>query len=131
MKASVPFLSVILSIVFFSCEKSETTRSTPLTGKWKLFYHFHGIGIGGPIIYKQADPETPVFLDIKSDGKLSYTNTNYTALSIKDSITVTFIGNNKDRSNFGYSIKGDTLTLSPRGSIMCIEGCGQRFLKVE
>jgi len=130
MKASLTFLSLILSIVFFSCEKSETTRSTPLTGKWKLFDYFHGIGIGGPLIYKQADPENQIFLELKNDGSLSYTNTNYASFSVKDSNIVTFIDNNKGRSNFRYSVKGDTLTLSPGGS-MCIEGCGQRFLKVE
>ena len=129
MKASLTFLSMTLSLVFFSCEKSETIESAALAGKWKLFDSFYSIG--GPLIYKQADPGAPVFLDIKNDGKLSYTNTDYTAFSIKDSTIVTFIDKNKDRSDFHYVIKGDTLTLSPAGPRMCIEGCGERFLKVD
>jgi len=129
MKAPLTLLLAVLSIVFFSCEKGETLKSATLTGKWKLFDSFYSIG--GPLIYKQADLETPVFLDLKNDGKLSYTNTNYTAFAVKDSIIVTFIDKNKDRSDFYYFIKGDTLTLSPAGPRICIEGCGERFIKVD
>ncbi len=129
MKASLTFLSLALSIAFFSCEKGETLKSATLTGKWKLFDSFYSIG--GPLIYKQADSTSPVFLDFKNDGRLSYTNTNYIGFAVKDTNIVTFTDENKDRTDFYYFIKGDTLTLSPAGPRMCIEGCGERFIKVD
>jgi hypothetical protein len=31
--------------------------------------------------------------------------------------------------NYSYNISTDTLTLSPSGPIICIEGCAIRFVK--
>ena len=121
-------LALIITFFICSCEKEEQGNSN-LLGKWKLVQTY--MSIGGPLIYTDAPTENPTYLELKKNGGLVYSNTDYIGYSVKDSVTVSFIKKDKTSQNFHFRIDNGILDLSPAGPIFCIEGCGSRFKKLD
>jgi hypothetical protein len=135
MKIIVKTLSLVLIMLFCvgACKKDNTIKgNTALAGKW--LYAGSMISSGGPQYWvKPTASNSKDYLELKSDGTMSWTgNNDFKKYTLIDSVTINM--HNSDSSkyeNFYYRIKGDSLALSPRGPIVCIEGCSEHFVKVK
>ncbi|WP_207534835.1 hypothetical protein [Desertivirga arenae] len=123
-----PLTCVVLLFLLVSCKKSDFIASSTLTGKWQLVTSYYSTG--GPLIYKDVDNDTKIYINFGKNGELDYSNSGYTRYMIKDSITITFLKNDQTTFDYYYKIYDGKLNLSPRTN-MCIEGCGSIFRKVE
>jgi hypothetical protein len=135
MKTIIKTLSMVLIGVFFvsACKKDNTIKgNATLTGKW--LYAGSMMSSGGPQYWvKPTASNSKDYMELKSDGTMSWTgNNDFKKYTLIDSVTINM--HNPDSSkyeNFNYRIKGDSLALSPRGPVLCIEGCSTHFVKVK
>ncbi|MDB5288089.1 MAG: hypothetical protein JWR05_3038 [Mucilaginibacter sp.] len=132
MKTIVKTLSLVLITLFCvgACKKDNTIKgNTTLTGKW--------LCTGGTVSdgWKSyfVKATTYYFVEFKNDGTLGGTAFNdYKNYTIKDSTTIKMTkADTTQYEDYYYSIKGDSLVVSPRGPIICFEGCSEHFVKVK
>ncbi len=123
------FVAVILALVS-SCKKDNVPvieKTTPLTGKWKLNAIF--LGIGPPPTWRPVtagDNYTVVFNTSGSLGGNYYAQ--YYSYKVKDSL-LTFNSAADGEARLLYTIRHDTLIMTPAPPMMCVEGCAVRFIK--
>lgn len=132
MKTIVKTLSLVLITLFCisACKKDNTIKgNTTLTGKW--LYAGGTLSDGWKTYFVKAT--TYSFVEFKNDGTLGGTAFNdYKNYTIKDSTIIKMTkADTTQYENYYYRIKGDSLFLSPRGPIICIEGCSDHFVKVK
>ncbi|RWY47966.1 lipocalin family protein [Mucilaginibacter gilvus] len=133
MKTIVKLTAVALILLIAACGKeSKFLVNTSLQGKWKLSATYADPGDGSGK-YLPVSASNTEYVQFKTDGTLAGTAfVNYESYAEKDSVTLIFTATDHiTKQNFRYSIKGNELTMSPAGPIMCIEGCGERFTKID
>jgi hypothetical protein len=132
MKTYILALALLITLFAGACKKDNIATGTTLTGKWKVTGHF--ISAGGPMYYVPATvKEDYDYATFNANGTVEGTTfKDYPTYKLKDSITITFTkADNTTYQNYRYKIQGDSLTMSPAGPIMCIEGCSIIFHKVK
>lgn len=135
---------VLFGIILFSAACSKESRflvNTSLTGKWQLNATYMDPGDGSGTYRPVANPGNNS-INLKENGAIEVTGLNaqdnfllyfsqYKSYATKDSTTLVFKKQGDTTAQkFIYKIEGDKLTLLPAGPIMCFEGCGVRFQKV-
>ncbi|RFZ85844.1 hypothetical protein DYU05_09720 [Mucilaginibacter terrenus] len=140
MKTLVKLTACLLIVLLAACTKEKVEADKPLAGTWQLNAAYTDPGDGSGKYVPVSNPGNNK-LTFKSDGKLEVSGLNnsdnfllyfsaYSTYTVKDSTTLVFKKQTgTDSQNFIYKIEGDMLTLSPAGPLMCIEGCGVRFIK--
>ncbi|WPU93264.1 hypothetical protein SNE25_28490 [Mucilaginibacter sabulilitoris] len=128
MKHFILILFAAVAIQISACKKDNKTKAdTTLTGKWKLVRN--KISSGGPMYWVKATNVSYALFN--TDGTLDGTAFNdFKFYTLKDSVTLTL--NKADKTeyeDYRYNIKGDSLTMSPLGPVICIEGCAMQFIK--
>lgn len=126
-----PAFALLLALCFlsFSCTKSSV-NPLKLQGKWRITASFVSTGAPGQWI---SVPQKKNYDYVQFDENSTLEGTiftDYKTYSVKDSTTLTFIKTDQTIENYSYLLKDGTLILSPVGPIHCIEGCAQRFIKV-
>ena len=120
----------VLSMTFIACKKeNQQAANGSIVGKWKL--SANAFGTGGPMLWNKVAATDNHYVEFCKNGTLGGDAfTGYTMYAIKDSVNL-FMKKNNDTTkyNYSYRIKHDTLTMSPTGPIICIEGCAVRFIK--
>lgn len=129
MKNTSFALLLILCLPFVSCTKS-LIDPLKLQGKWKITASY--ISIGPPGKWTPTPTKKNYdYVQFNENGSLEGTLfTDYKTYLVKDSTTLTFFKIDKTIENYSYILKDGTLTLSPAGPVYCIEGCADRFVKV-
>jgi len=132
MKQSILIAATLFATLFFAaCKKDGHTTNTTLTGKWKLSQNLIDPGDGSGK-WMPVPASAVAYVQFNSDGKLSGTafpgDVSYV---VKDSVTLTFTSKDNMVQNYRYSIKIDTMTMSPDGPIRCYEACGTKYVKVK
>lgn len=132
MKKSILMPATLFATIFFvTCKKDAHTPNTTLSGKWKLSQSLLDPGDGSGK-WMAVPANNTVYVQFDSDGKLSGTafpgDVSYV---VKDSVTLTFTSKDNVLQNYRYSIKIDTMTMSPDGPIRCIEACGAKYVKIK
>jgi hypothetical protein len=131
MKYLITTLFVAIIIQMSACKKNNDVKivNTTLTGKWQVSRNL--ISSGGPTYWVKAT--TTTYALFNADGTLGGTAfNNFKLYTITDSVTLTLTTEDKTKyENYRYTIKGDSLTMSPTGPIVCIEGCAVQFIKVQ
>ena len=117
-------LSLLAICLLFSC--SKTDNNSELAGKWKRVEQFINPGNGG--YWKETKDMRPVFLELTESGKVRSNHYVYERYSTylmigRDSIEFTNATGEK-RYHF-YSFQEGKLTIQ----YLCIEGCGDRFVR--
>ena len=85
---------------------------------------------GGPQYWVKATDNKGVTFE--DNGNLGGTFfTDYNKYVVKDSVTIKMYASadTTKYENYYYTLKHDTLTVSPREPFMCIEGCSYLFVK--
>ncbi|PJJ79874.1 hypothetical protein [Mucilaginibacter auburnensis] len=141
MKKLLTLSLLLLTISITSCEKQSAgeekmtkgviaLNKQDLIGRWKVTSYF--ISEGGPGSWKNAPTNQTVYDEFKADGTLggnSLANT-YSTFVIKDNTTVSLKEKNSDVvQNYSCKIEGDTMTLTPTGPNICVEGCATKYIK--
>lgn len=128
MRRAIQILSIVLLFLFTACDK-ETVEldQDSIAGKWKLRESYLSEGGAG----KWEQSKKDVVVEFKTDGSLAGNAfQSYVSYSIKDTKTIVFSKADKTEQNYAYELKDGVLTMSPSGPIMCIEGCADRFVKI-
>jgi hypothetical protein len=142
MKTLTKLSACIIIVLLAACTKKQEIINTSLVGTWRLDATYMDPGNGGGTYQPVANPgNNGISLSANGTIKVSGLNdsdnfllyfSQYQSYTIKDSVTLVFKKQaGTAPQNFLYKIEGNKLTLSPAGPIMCIEGCGIRFKKVE
>jgi hypothetical protein len=132
MKTLTFTLLLFAGLFLITCKKDNSGgNDNTLTGKWKLTETLDDPGNGSGKWMAVPQKANYDYVTFNSSGKLGGTvfSTDVT-YALKDSITLTFTSKDGVLQNYRYSIKNGTLVMSPAGPIMCIEGCGIKFIKV-
>jgi hypothetical protein len=128
---------LVLTILIISACKN-TAIVSPLIGKWRVVGYYSSIG--GPPVYNAVGKDDKGYVQFNENGIMhSNVYDDYASYSIKDYRTIT-ITNDDSKPNYyathqyktyylAYVIKNDTLTMSPAGPVVCIEGCATRFVR--
>jgi len=122
-----PITKVLLLIAIVgclaACKKDENSKS--LIGTWRHVTSSYGTGfeyVTAPAKNKNG------YITFYSDGKLkSNVMLEYVRYSITDSVKVAFFKADSTLQNYRYIIRGDSLSMSPAGPIVCFEGCSTTF----
>lgn len=129
MKNPAFALLLVLCFLSVSCTKS-LVDPLKLQGKWRITASFISTGAPGQWI-PAPNKKNYDYVQFNENGTLAGTLfTDYKTYSVKDSITLTFFKADQTIENYSYLLKDGTLTLSPVGPVYCIEGCADRFVKV-
>lgn len=131
-KISTNILAVLaLLFILTACSKDYTPPVTPYTtlpGKWT--YIGSKASSGGPQYFVPAKNSND-YIQLNTDGTMTWTPGNvYKKYTLKDSITLTMTyADGSNYEDYYYRIRRDSLFLSPRGPVVCIEGCSDYFVK--
>jgi len=121
---------VAILIILFSaaCKKDNVKETNTLTGKWRTAGNM--VSAGGPMYYV-APQNKDIYVQFNTDNTLGGDAfPGFSSFKIKDSVTVTFTKPDKTTyQNYNFSFRHDTLFISPREPIMCIEGCAALFVR--
>ena len=131
MKKSTLIPVIVFAMIFFaSCKKDGHVANATLTGKWKLAASLLDPGDGSGK-WMPVPASAVAYVQFSSDGKLTGTAfPGEVSYVVKDSVTLTFTSKDNVLQNYRYSIKIDTMTMSPDGPIRCYEACGTKYVKV-
>jgi hypothetical protein len=125
---TLTFIAIMLAIVS-SCKKDNTPidkNNVPLIGKWKLNANF--FGTGSAPTWKPVAADDNYIVVFNTNGSLGGNMySQYYSYKVKDSL-LTFRNGADGELRLLYTIKHDTLTMTPAGPL-CIEGCAIRFIK--
>jgi len=128
MKNATLLFCAVCIIAAGSCKKeNQINKDQSLIGKWRVNAYY--LSDGGPGYWTNAEENQ--YVEFYNNGTLGGNAfTGYLTFAIKDNVTL-FMKKNNDTTkyNYSYRIKHDTLTMSPTGPIICIEGCAVRFIK--
>lgn len=129
MKRTIQIFSIVLLFLFAGCDKDTVELDQDsIPGKWKLRESYVSDGSPG----KWVQSKTDLVVEFKSDGTLAgNVFTGYATYTIKDAKTIVLFKADKTEQNYAYELKDGVLTLSPAGPIMCIEGCADRFVRID
>lgn len=145
MKTSAKLAALAIIIFMAACTKQqgETPKAkASLIGTWQLNASYISPGDGSGTYQPVANPGNNS-INLKANGTIEVSGlsdadnfllyfSQYDSYTVKDSITLVFKRTaDTTTQNFLYKIEGDKLSLSPAGPLMCIEGCGVRFKKVD
>ncbi|MBL1409871.1 hypothetical protein [Sphingobacterium faecale] len=139
MKRCALVFTVIITVLFYSCKKSDETSTAPfeLAGKWKLTEVYADPGNGAGKFRKIEGKKTLEFTkggQVKStNGDLCFINlyssanesSNFEVKEMYDGLNKIVL--EKCETEISFEIKADELTLYYN----CIEGCGEKFKRVE
>jgi len=130
MKTLTRVTFVLILIILAACKKENS--GSGIIGKWRLTAAFADPG-NGRGVWVAIEKKGFYFDYVKfhSNGSLESTIfTDYVTYKLKGSDTVTFSMKDNTIQHYQYTIKNDTMVMSPAGPIMCIEGCGMMFARV-
>jgi hypothetical protein len=137
-----PLLPVCLLFILIACSKDHDgvidgaalpKQPQYLLGSWKSYSYYEGTGNGGEKIWTLTDGSTRITFGADS----TYTNTSdptYDHFMLQARGTDTILRvyaqgqQGRDTGNFFISINTNTLTL---GSHLCIEGCGEKYVRLQ
>jgi len=132
MKTLSFILLALTALLFVTCKKDGDTANATLTGKWKLTESLLDQGDGSGKCQPVPASAASVYVQFDTDGKLQGTAfPGYVSYVVKDSVTLTFTSKDNVLQNYRYSIKIDTIVMSPDGPIRCYEACGAKYVKVK
>ncbi|TFF38861.1 hypothetical protein [Mucilaginibacter psychrotolerans] len=143
MKTLAKLSACIIILFAAACTKMQEVVliNQPLTGTWKLNATYMDPGDGSGT-YHPVTAAGNNSITLKTNGELEISGlddtenfllhfSQYKSFTIQDSVTLVFKEHaNNNTQKFIYKIEGDKLSLIPAGPVMCIEGCGVRFVKV-
>ncbi len=113
---------IILVVISISCNKNNA--KTGLIGKWKLTEALYDPGDGSG---QWTAPSQTTIIEFTSRGIIKYNNNkpsvNYKVLS--DYILE--ISSSSNTISISYELNGNRLMLRPP----CIEGCGERYIRLD
>lgn len=123
----------ISGILFLSCGKENLIKDGKLTGKWKYIDYY--MSAGGPGEWKNVDKN--LYLILNPNGTVGgdyYENVSDYKIDSSTSeprkAFFTFTKSNGETFTSGYYLDDGRLVLYPYPN-MCIEGCDNRFMKVQ
>lgn len=127
--ATLLILGILLVSYFSSCKKNETTT---VVNKWKLIEQYSDPGDGSGDFNPVESNKTIEFLDnatVVSNGSLCYMSYETDGQSTATYNDSTIIPKNCDFEEFSiaYEIQGNNLILY----FLCIEGCAQKYQKID
>jgi hypothetical protein len=132
---NLTFLLLVTCILFASaCNKMgippKTTSfktAATLPGKWKLIGTM--LSAGGPEYFVPDNNKD--YVTFNTDGTLGGTAfSGFKFYTVKDTVTINMTQADMiTYENYYYKIKGDSLSLSPAGPSICIEGCEVKLVK--
>ena len=130
MRYLIIALSLIVLIQFSACKKDATSKPKTLTGTWTLSRSL--ISSGGPTYWVPAANNND-YIQFKANGTVAGTIlTDYSVYVIKDSVTLTVTSADKSKyEDYRYRLTSDSLTMSPIGPTICIEGCAIQLVKAK
>lgn len=131
MKSLIYTLLLLFGLFLITCKKDNSTADKTLTGKWKLSETYADPGDGSGKYLPVAKTNT-AYVIFNNNGTLTGSAfPNDVSYAIKDSVTLAITSKTNEVENYTYKITSGVLQMSPAGPYFCIEGCGQRFIKVK
>lgn len=129
MKNAIKIFSIVCLLLFSACDKENAELdNSSLPGKWKLSETWASSGSGKE---DWKPTKSQVVVEFKTDGSLAGNAfSDYVHYVVKESGKVVFTKADKSEQNYSYELKDGKLTMYPDGPIYCIEGCGDRYVKV-
>lgn len=134
MKYLAGFLSALVILSTSACKKDGGTSSANvskanaiLQGKWKVIGNM--ISAGGPMYFVPDNGND--YIEFNTNGVMDGPAfPGFTYFAVKDSVTLYMTKTDKTTyENYYFTIKTDTLTLSPKGPLVCVEGCAVKLVK--
>ncbi|AMR34288.1 hypothetical protein A0256_23960 [Mucilaginibacter sp. PAMC 26640] len=122
----------VLLVLLAACSKDYSPKNkkpnASLTGKWT--YIGSKQSNGGPQYFVPAKNSND-YLQLNADGSMTWTPANvYKKYTIKDSVTITMTyADGSNYEDYFFRIEGNSLSLGPKGPVICIEGCSDLFVK--
>ncbi len=131
MQKLIKFHFFLWVILVCACKKDNA--GNVLIGRWQLAESYVGTGSGNTDKWKPVDSKTSLYLQFKSNGTLGGNSyyPSYTSYVIKDNKIVTFYKPSGTYEDFAYTVSTNSLTLSPAGPAVCIEGCASRYVNAD
>jgi hypothetical protein len=128
MKRAITLFSIVILFFFTACDKENVKLDTnTLPGTWKISESFSSNGGKGEWTRNKSN----LVVEFKADGSLAgNVYPDYVTYIVKDGSTIVFMKKDKTEQSYAYKLSEGTLTMSPSGPIMCIEGCADRFRKI-
>lgn len=124
-------VSCLFLMVSCSKDKAKLIVDETLSGTWKLSASYADIG-NGQGKWTSVSEHSASLVTFKDNGVLEGNAfSDYSTYSVKDSVTLTFFKKDKTEQNYRFKISNGEMTMSPAGPIMCIEGCGSKFVKTK
>ncbi|HWW42395.1 lipocalin family protein [Pedobacter sp.] len=126
-------VSCLFLMVSCSKDNAKLVVDDTLQGTWKLSASYADIGNGQGKWMPVSEHSASLYLVTFKDNGVLEGNaySDYSTYSVKDSVTLTFFKKDKTEQNYRFKISNGELTMSPAGPIMCIEGCGSKFVKTK
>ncbi len=129
MKTFIRTAFVLIAVILSACKKENS--GSGLTGKWQLTATLIDPGDGSGTWMPASQEIGARYVKFDTNGTLEGTAfSEYVTYKLKGSDTVTFAAKDNTIQNYRYSIKSDTMVMSPAGPIACYEPCGIKFAKV-
>ena len=124
-------LLTLMSLMILSCNKDETG----LTGEWKLVAQLMDPGDGSRVFTAVESEKTITFFKngkLESNKDLCYPlsaspESSKGTYSIEDSTLNIRTCSGNTAPTIWFSLSGDSLILS----YLCIEGCGEKYVRIE
>src|ERR1700744_3333978 len=126
MKILTTLLIVLFALQFYSCQKDNNSTSNKkintalLLGDWKLAGNY--LSSGGPQYFVPSQENSTVTFG--TGGSLSGTAfPTFNKYTLIDSVTIKLTQSGSAYATYLYTIKEDTLRMSPIAPAICAEGC--------
>lgn len=127
MKTYTAIAATCMLLLLNACKKDKSDRNTLVNGKWMQIGNY--ISNGGPLDYVAAKG-TPKYAEFNAGVVSGTAFPDYKQYTVKDNATITLTSADKTKyENYQYKLREDTLTMSPIGPEVCMEGCAVVFVK--
>ena len=128
MKRSIALIVAIAAFAACTTQKTNSTTTPTLVGKWKLTETLADIG-DGKATWQQVSKDSALVSEFRSDGSITgnaMPGTTHYAIADSAHLNMT-IEHNTDPIDYRYKVSKDTLLLNPP----CREACGMRFVRLK
>ncbi|MGN6419165.1 MAG: hypothetical protein ACTHMC_16825 [Pseudobacter sp.] len=126
------YVCLAFTLMAFQCNKRNgDAEAERLAGKWKMTEYWYSPA--GPLVYAPA-PSDNLIVEFGTGGEFSSNAETYPGYA---EYTMYHLENDKelyllkpglaDKMNLMYTVDKDTLRLYGR----CIEGCGQKYIRIK
>jgi hypothetical protein len=130
MKISIKLMLAMLMLCTIACKKDKV-KTNVLTGIWRFDESYVNTG-GGIVRTNKLEKEPFEFIEFKENGNFNgaIVYKEYKTYQIQDPTTVILTKADNTSQKFKFEITDGKLNLIQVEPVVCVEGCGNNFSRI-